>query len=83
MKTIETKLDLLGGTRIPQLGLGVFEAGRGKATQNAVLWALDAGYRHIDTAKVYGNEAEVGSALQSSGVPREDVFLTTKVFDDD
>lgn len=83
MKTINTRFELPGGTRIPQLGLGVFDAGRGKATENAVHWALDAGYRHIDTAKVYGNEAEVGRALRSSGVAREDIFLTTKVFDDD
>lgn len=77
------RIDLLGGTSIPQLGLGVFQAGKGQGTENAVRWALQAGYRHIDTAKVYGNEVEVGRGLRQSGVDREEIFVTTKVFDDD
>jgi methylglyoxal/glyoxal reductase len=68
-----------GGT-IPVLGLGVFQSPPGKATRQAVAWALEAGYRHIDTAAMYGNEADVGKAIQASDVPREDVFVTTKLW---
>ena len=71
---------LANGTEIPQLGLGIYLAGQGQATEQAVLWALDAGYRHIDTASVYGNEKEVGRALQITDVPREDIFITGKVW---
>ena len=83
MDTIESSIALVDGTRIPRLGLGVFEAGKGEGTVNAVRWALEVGYRHIDTAKVYGNEVEVGRAIRDSGIPREEIFVTTKVFDDD
>jgi diketogulonate reductase-like aldo/keto reductase len=61
----------------------VFRSGSGDGTRNAVLWALQAGYRHIDTAAVYGNELEVGDAIRRSGVPRDEVFLTTKLWRDD
>jgi diketogulonate reductase-like aldo/keto reductase len=71
-------LRLNNGVLIPQLGLGVFLAGRGAKTEQAVLWALEAGYRHIDTAAVYGNEAEVGRALKASGLPRQELFITGK-----
>jgi methylglyoxal/glyoxal reductase len=76
-------LPLNSGTRIPQLGLGVFRAGGGGATRQAVSWALECGYRHIDTAQVYGNEAEVGEALRASGLARDEVFVTTKLWRDD
>lgn len=76
-------LALNSGARIPQLGLGVWQAPRGKATRNAVLAALSAGYRHIDTARIYGNEADVGGAVRESGVPRDTVFVTTKLWNDD
>lgn len=76
-------IELSNGVRIPQLGLGVFQTGSGGATRQAVLWALEAGYRHIDTAAVYGNEAEVGDAIRESAVPREDIFITAKVWNDD
>jgi diketogulonate reductase-like aldo/keto reductase len=65
---------------LPLLGLGVWQVSPGADTENSVRWALEAGYRHIDTAQAYGNEASVGSALQDSGVPRDDVFLTTKFY---
>ena len=83
MHAIESTIELLGGTQIPRLGLGVFEAGAGQGTENAVGWALQAGYRHIDTAKVYGNEVEVGNAIRSSGVNRDEVFVTSKVINED
>lgn len=70
------------GVEIPVLGLGVFRAGPGEGTRAAVRAALRAGYRHIDTASVYGNEQEVGQALRDSGIPREDVFLTTKLWNE-
>jgi len=73
------KLVLNNGVEVPQLGLGVFLAGRGAGTEQAVLWALDAGYRHIDTAAVYGNEQEVGRALAETDVPRSEIFIAGKV----
>jgi diketogulonate reductase-like aldo/keto reductase len=69
---------LADGTEIPLLGLGVWQVRDGRECEDAVRWALEAGYRHIDTAQAYGNERSVGRALRDSGVPREDVFLTTK-----
>ncbi|HEX5403367.1 MAG TPA: aldo/keto reductase [Pseudonocardiaceae bacterium] len=70
--------ELADGSRIPMLGLGVWQVPDGPECVNAVRWALEAGYRHIDTAQAYGNEASVGQALRESGVPREDVHITTK-----
>lgn len=75
--------DPAGSTPMPRLGLGVFRAGAGDGTIDAVKHALSVGYRHIDTAAVYRNEAEVGEALRRSDVPREAVFLTTKLWNDD
>ena len=69
---------LADGNQIPVLGLGVWQVPNGRETLNAVLWALQLGYRHIDTAQAYGNEASVGEALRRSGIPREQVFITTK-----
>jgi 2,5-diketo-D-gluconate reductase A len=68
---------LEGGGRMPLLGFGTWQI-TGKEAVTATAAALDAGYRHIDTATVYGNEAEVGKALRDSGVARDDIFLTTK-----
>lgn len=68
------------GTQIPLLGLGVWQIPSGPPCVNAVRWALELGYRHIDTAQAYGNEESVGRALQESGVPREEVFITTKFY---
>lgn len=69
---------LADGTHIPVLGLGVWQIPDGPACVDAVKWALELGYRHIDTAQAYGNEESVGEGLRRSGVPREDVFITTK-----
>ncbi len=71
---------LADGTEIPTLGLGVWQVPDGPECVNAVRWALEAGYRHIDTAQAYGNEESVGQGLRESGVPREDVFITTKFY---
>ena len=69
---------LSDGTSIPLLGLGVWQVPDGAPTVNAVRWALELGYRHIDTAQAYGNEKGVGQGLRESGVPREEVYITTK-----
>ena len=83
-KTVETaRLALNNGVQIPQVGLGVWQAARGDVTQGAVRAALELGYRHVDTAKDYGNEREVGEAVRDSGLPREEVFVTTKLWNDD
>lgn len=68
---------------IPQVGLGVFQTPDGRTTVDAVHAALECGYRHIDTASIYGNEKSVGEAISTSGVPREDVFITTKLWNED
>jgi diketogulonate reductase-like aldo/keto reductase len=69
---------LADGNQIPLLGLGVWQVPKGPTTVDAVRWALELGYRHIDTAQVYGNEESVGRALRESGIPRDQVFITTK-----
>jgi 2,5-diketo-D-gluconate reductase A len=80
-KTADTRLRVLAdGSFIPVLGLGVWQVPKGPATVKAVRWALELGYRHIDTAQAYGNEESVGRALKQSGVPREEVFITTKFY---
>lgn len=66
------------GVVMPLLGLGVWQAPPGPGTEQAVRWALEAGYRHVDTAQSYGNEESVGVALRGSGVPRDELFVTTK-----
>ncbi|BCJ34083.1 2,5-diketo-D-gluconic acid reductase [Actinocatenispora thailandica] len=71
---------LADGNEIPLLGLGVWQIPDGRECEDAVRWALAAGYRHIDTAQAYRNERSVGRALRDSGVPRDEVFLTTKFF---
>jgi 2,5-diketo-D-gluconate reductase A len=72
--------ELSDGNSIPTLGLGVWQVPNGPECENAVRWALELGYRHIDTAQAYGNEESVGKALRDSGVPREQVFITTKFY---
>jgi 2,5-diketo-D-gluconate reductase A len=67
---------------IPQLGYGVFQVPP-RETEEAVARALEAGYRHIDTAAAYRNEGAVGQAIHASGIPREEIFVTTKCFNDD
>lgn len=75
MKTRTT----IHGREVPRLGIGTWQA-KGRAVTNAVRHALDVGYRHVDTAQAYGNEAEVGQGIRESNVSREDIFLTTKVW---
>jgi methylglyoxal/glyoxal reductase len=75
-------LSLSTGARIPQVGLGVWQMPRGLC-RNAVQTALRIGYRHVDTARAYGNEADVGAAIRDSEVPRDQVFVTTKLWNDD
>jgi diketogulonate reductase-like aldo/keto reductase len=81
--TIETKLTLNDGHLIPQLGLGVWQTRAGATCEAAVLAALEAGYRHIDTAAMYGNEESVGAAIRMSRIPRENIFVTTKLWNSD
>jgi diketogulonate reductase-like aldo/keto reductase len=71
---------LADGNEIPLLGLGVWQVPNGPRCVDAVRWALEAGYRHIDTAQAYGNEESVGRALRESGLAREQVFITTKFY---
>jgi diketogulonate reductase-like aldo/keto reductase len=71
---------LADGNEIPLLGFGVWQVPDGRECEEAVGFALEAGYRHIDTAQAYGNERSVGAALRDSGVPRDEVFVTTKFY---
>lgn len=74
-------VDLAGGGRMPVLGLGTWQL-RGSTCAETVLAALRLGYRHLDTAEMYGNEAEVGEAIARSGVDRDQLFVTTKIWSD-
>lgn len=76
-------LPLTNGKSIPQVGLGVWQSPQGAPTQDAVRAAIELGYRHVDTARVYRNEPDVGTAVRASGVPRSDLFITTKLWNDD
>lgn len=76
---MERTLRLNTGKEIPSVGLGVFRASP-RETRSAVKEALSLGYRHIDTAQIYGNEADVGAAVKESGLPREEIFVTTKLW---
>ena len=78
--TIPT-LQLLDGNRIPQVGYGVFKV-PADDTRRAVLEAFELGYRHIDTAAIYGNEEGVGAAIAESGIPHDELFITTKLWND-
>lgn len=81
--SLETRVALNDGTKMPILGLGVWQSAAGKETRNAVAAALEVGYRLIDTAKLYANERDVGASVRESGIPREDIFVTTKLWNDD
>jgi methylglyoxal/glyoxal reductase len=74
---------LNNGVKIPRLGLGVYQAPPGESTLRAVKYALKIGYRHIDTAWLYGNEIDVGRAIRESCIEREEIFITTKVWNSD
>ncbi len=78
--TLESRTKLNNGIEIPRLGLGVYQSPPGEITLRAVRYALKIGYRHIDTAELYGNESDVDRAVQESGIRRDDVFITTKVW---
>ena len=78
---IGSRVALSDGNSMPLLGLGVWDAKSGKETYDAVIHALSKGYRHIDTAEMYGNEKDVGSAVIDSGIAREEIFITTKLWD--
>lgn len=80
--TTQPMIRLNDGNRIPQLGLGVWQASDDEAAR-AVEVALTCGYQHVDTAAIYRNEAGVGRGIAASGLPRADLFLTTKVWNDD
>jgi methylglyoxal/glyoxal reductase len=77
--TLESRAKLNNGIEIPRLELGVYQSPPGEITLRAVRYALKIGYRHIDTAELYGNESDVGRAVQESGIRRDDIFITTKV----
>lgn len=75
----QRSVTLAGGAEMPVLGLGLWRMADGAETEQAVEWALEAGYRLFDTATMYGNEESTGSALRRSGLPREELFVTTKL----
>lgn len=74
---------LSGGVEIPVVGLGVYQMTPGEPTRAAVRHALATGYRHVDTARIYENEEDVGAAIRESGVPRKEIFVTTKLWNAD
>ncbi len=78
---ISSRITLQDGNSIPLFGLGVWAAQSGKETYDAVLYALKTGYRHIDTAEMYGNEKDVGRVVIDSGLNRDEIFVTTKLWD--
>lgn len=81
--TITSTKRLNSGTEMPVLGLGVYQTPPGRMTREAIKFALEIGYRHIDTASLYGNEEDVGEAVRKSGLPRDQVFVTTKLWNSD
>jgi len=81
--TLGSKIRLNNGEEMPRLGLGVYQVPDGAITESVVSWALADGYRHIDTAKLYRNEAAVGLAVRESAIPREEIWVTTKLWPTD
>ena len=75
--------DLSNGVKMPYLGLGVYDCNDGEEVFNSVTWALETGYRHIDTATLYGNETGVGEAVQAYNIARDEVFVVSKVWNTD
>lgn len=80
MKKLTDFFELENGVKIPCIGFGTWQAEEGDVAYNAVMSALKAGYRHIDTAAIYRNEESVGRAIADSGIPREEIFVTTKLW---
>jgi diketogulonate reductase-like aldo/keto reductase len=83
MKSLTDCYQLSNGVKIPCIGFGTWQAPDGETTVNAVKDALSQGYRHIDTAAAYGNEESVGRAVKESGIPREEIFITSKLWNSD
>ena len=81
--TLDKTKKLANGNEMPRLGLGVWRVEDGLEATNSVKWALEAGYRLIDTAAVYKNEVGVGEGIRQSGIPREEIFVTTKLWNED
>ena len=81
--SLQSRVELSNGVEMPVLGLGVYQSPPGRTTQNAVQSALRIGYRHFDTARIYGNEEDGGRAIRDSGIPRDEVFVTTKLWNSD
>lgn len=82
MKSLTDCYTLENGVKIPCVGFGTWQTPDGDVCVSSVKAAIEAGYRHIDTAAVYGNEKSVGAAIRQAGVPREDLFVTTKLWND-
>lgn len=80
---INSKITLNTGTQIPRFGIGCWRSPSGDVTKNSVLWALEYGYRHIDTAAIYKNEVDVGNVIRESGIDRKELFVTTKLWNTD
>jgi diketogulonate reductase-like aldo/keto reductase len=80
---IKGTFTLHNGVKMPYFGLGVYLSEDGKEVINAIKWALETGYRHIDTASIYNNEEGVGAGIKESNVPREDIFIVSKVWNSD
>jgi diketogulonate reductase-like aldo/keto reductase len=83
MKSLTDCYKLNNGIPIPCIGFGTWQAPDGAAAVSAVKTAIEAGYRHIDTAAIYGNEEGVGEGIRKSGIPREEIFITTKLWNDE
>jgi diketogulonate reductase-like aldo/keto reductase len=78
--TPQSRAKLNNNTEMPLLGLGMWQIPNGKPAADAVTWALEAGYRHFDTAKIYGNEEGVGEGIRNGTIPREEIWVTTKLW---
>lgn len=83
LDSIASTVPLANDVPMPWLGLGVFRTQEGEEVEQSIQWALDAGYRSIDTARIYANEVGVGRAIHQSGIPRNEVFVTTKIWNSD
>ena len=81
--TIESTVRLNNGVEIPRFGLGVYQSRPGGPAREAVAHAIRGGYRHIDTAALYGNEADIGEAVRDAECDRSELFVTTKLWNDD
>jgi len=80
MRSLTDTYTLKNGVEIPCIGLGTWQTPEGELAYNAVRDALSLGYRHVDTAAVYGNEVSVGRAVRESGIPREEIFVTSRLW---